>query len=275
MDEEAIMYLGICGSFIFLVLLTSSFFKPLSIIAIAMALLGLVVLMMMTWVDYIVFPLVTKTLKMSFQPAKDYKIVEDQSAILKNVGGIFYATGFISASLFPYIFKEGSIQPNESEQVQTAAEKWERIVMSISFPFKYHILASSRNVQEVREDIEGRRSYQEFQLSKAMQESNANEVVITNIQRNISVIEAQMERISRGERPLSSLMYIETTAFGVSEKASLDALTQQVSELQIAFSAFDVSLQRIVGRELYTLFMFNFSIPSATEVAESYFDIQG
>jgi hypothetical protein len=275
MDEESIMYLALTGSFVFLVLLLSSVFKPLSILAIVMGLVTLVMLMLMTWADYVVFPLFTKAIGVTFQPAKDYKIVADQAAVLKNVGGIFYATGFITASLFPYVFKEGSIQPNEGEQVLTSAEKWERIVMSLNFPFKYHILAASRNVQEVREDIEGRRSYQEFQLSKAMQESSVNETVITNIQRNISIIEAQMERISRGERPLSAIMYIETTSYGVSEKAAVDALNEQVNDLQVAFSAFDVSLQRITGRELYTLFMFNFSLPFTREIAESYFDVQG
>ena len=275
MDEEGIMYLGICSMFVIMMLLTSGLFKPLSIIALIIGIFALVLLLGLEWADYIIFPLVTKFVGITFRPAKDYKIIPDQTAVVKEAGGIFYATGFITASVFPYVFKEGSIQENEDEQVLSSSEKWERIVMSLTFPFKYHILAASRNVQEVREEIEGKRSYQEFQLSRAMQESNANEVTITEIQRNISVIQAKMDRISRGERPLSALMYIETTAFGVSEKAALDTLTEQINQLQVAFSAFDVSLQRIVGRELYTLFLYNFSLPFTVAVAESNFDMQG
>ena len=275
MDEEGIFYLGICASLMLVVMLTSSVFKPLSIIAILLAVAGIALLLGLTFADYLIFPLVTKMLGIKFSPAKDYAIVPDQTAIVKEVGGIFYATGFLTASVFSYTFKEGSIQENEDEQVINSPERWERAVMSINFPFKYHILAASRSVQEVREEIEGKRSYQEFQLARALQESSANEVVITNIQRNISVLQARMDRISRGERPLSALMYIESTAFGVSEKAALDALTEQVNQLQVAFSAFDISLQRIVGREIYTLFLYNFSLPFTTAAAESNFDMQG
>lgn len=70
-------------------------------------------------------------------------------------------------------------------------------------------------------------------------------------------------------------MYMETTAFGVSEKAALDSLGGQLRQLQVAFSAFDLSLQRIVGRELYTLFNYNFMLPATMEEMESGFDVQG
>ncbi len=43
-------------------------------------------------------------------------------------------------------------------------------------------------------------------------------------------------------------MYLETTAIGVSEKAAIDALTQQISELQISISAMDVDLSRSNGK---------------------------
>lgn len=146
--------------------------------------------------------------------------------------------------------------------------------MNLSFPFKYHVLSSGLDVQQVRDELEGKRSFQEFQLSRAMQSSSANEVVLTDIRRKINVIQAQIDRISQGERPIATLMYLETTAVGVSEKAALDALSTQLRSLQISMGALDVDLTRLVGRELYTLFRFNFALPTSFGEIAMQFDQQ-
>ena len=83
-----------------------------------------------------------------------------------------------------------------------------------------------------------------------------------------------MDRISQGEKPIATVMYLETTAIGVSEKAAVDALTQQISELQISMSSMDVDLSRITGREVYTLFNFNFGLPASKEELQANFDMQ-
>ena len=84
----------------------------------------------------------------------------------------------------------------------------------------------------------------------------------------------KMDRISAGEKPVGSIMYIETTAIGVSEKAAVDELERQIGALQIALSPMNVDLLRVVGRELYTLFKFSFALPLSYEETQTYFDKQ-
>ncbi len=208
----------------------------------------------------------------TFQPANSYYIIKNQNAVLKNVNGLFYATGYVTANLFPYTFKEERNEENTDDQLQSAPEKWERAIMSIGFPFKFHVLSAGLDVQKTRDDLEGKRGYQEFQLSRLLQNPSANDVAVTNIQRNINIIQAKIDRISQGEKPVAALMYLETTAVGISEKAAIDALNDQVRQLQISFSAFDVDLSRIAGRELYTIFMYNFMIPLEVENVASDFN---
>ena len=69
-------------------------------------------------------------------------------------------------------------------------------------------------------------------------------------------------------------MYIETTAIGVSEKAALDALTQQINDIRVSFSSMDVDMNRVMGRELYNLFNFSFALPTTLDQLSSYFDTQ-
>jgi len=146
--------------------------------------------------------------------------------------------------------------------------------MSISFPFKFHVLSSGLDIQSQRDELEGKRSYLEFQMSRAMQSGSANDVVITDLQRKINVVQAKMDRISQGEKPIATVMYVETTAVGVSERAAQDQLSAQIKQLQIALSSLDVQLLRVVGRELYTLFKYNFMLSTSYEDILNNFDKQ-
>lgn len=277
MDEEGVMYLAFC----MVILLGGAALAPsiggkglLTLVALGIVLFGAVVILMLNFADFILVSLVCGALNITFQPALGYNIVKQQNAIVKNVNGLYYATGYITANLFAYQFKQEAPEAEEETKMITAPESWERAVMNIGYPFKYHVLSMGLDVQKVRDEFEGKRSYEEFQLGRALQAQGSNEVTITNIQRRINIIQHKMDRISQGEKPVATVMYIETTAIGVSEKAALDTLAQQIDGLQIALSALDVDLSRVSGREMYTLFNFNFALPLTFEEATTHFDQQ-
>jgi hypothetical protein len=276
MDQEGILYLA----FTLVILLMSLILVPyigkgiVAIIALIIIIAGVVVILILNFADYILVSFICKTLNIIIEPALGYKISKEQNAVMKNVNGLSYASGFVTANLFAYAFKLESSPEQEDAKLITAPEVWERAITNIGVPVKFHVLAMGLDVQKVRDDLEGKRSYQEFQMSRSLQSSSANDVTIAGIQRKINVIQNQMDRISQGEKPIATVMYIETTAIGVSEKAALDMLTQQISDIQVSFSAIDVDLARVVGRELHTLFNFNFGLPGNVVEMSSYFDTQ-
>jgi hypothetical protein len=276
MDEEAITYLLLtCFLALIVVLALPSFGTGIfGLIAMALSLLAIVFIVMLNWADFIIFPMVTSMLGVTFQPARNYKIIKSQDAIVKNVSGLYYATGYVTGNLFPYVFKLESRQEEEDQKMLQAPDTWERAIMNIGFPFKFHVLSSGLDIQNVRDELEGKRSYQEFQLSRAQQGAQANEMAITELRRKISVLQTKIDRISQGEKPIATIMYFETTAVDISEKAAVDRLSAQIKSLQVAFSGMDLQLTKVVGRELYTLFTFNFSLPTQLEELAAYFDRQ-
>lgn len=275
MDEMKIMFLLFS-----LIIVMFGFFALPSLgkgiiyyVGILFLLFTTVFILAMNWIDAKLFSAITSLAGITFQPAKDYTINKQQNAVLKEVNGIFYATGYVTANLFSYTFKMEAAPEDDEDKMISAPDKWERMVMNIDFPFKFHVLASGLDVQNIRDELEGKRSYQEFQLSRAMQ-GNANEVTLTDIRRNMNMVQAKIDRISQGEKPIATVMYVETTAIGVSEKAAIDALESQVNQLKLSFSAFDVETARVIGRELYSLFNFNFSLPTAFNELAVLFDRQ-
>jgi hypothetical protein len=45
------------------------------------------------------------------------------------------------------------------------------------------------------------------------------------------VVQARIDRLGSGEKPVNSVMYIESTAVGVTDKDARDGLTKQLNEL--------------------------------------------
>ncbi|MDE1833054.1 MAG: hypothetical protein KGH58_01405 [Candidatus Micrarchaeota archaeon] len=276
MDEEGVMYLvfTLMMPLIGFTVLQSFGKGGFGIIAAGLLIIDVILVMIMNWADFVLFPIITGLLGITFQPAAGYSIVKGQDSIVMEINGLFYATGFVTGNLFAYSFKQETAPQDEQGKMLQAPDTWERAIMNIDFPFKFHVAAAGLDSQKVRDELEGKRSYQEYQLSKVMQEGKDN-MAIEELQRKINIYQTKIDRLSQGERPLASVMYFETTAIGVSEKAALDSLTSQIKALQIAMSSMDVDLVRVQGRELYTLFRFNFGLPTSFEEMALYFDQQG
>jgi hypothetical protein len=277
MDSTGIIYLTFS---LVIVLITFSFlphFGPgiYRIIAVIILLIAVVLILMLNWIDFIVFPAVSRILGITFQPMKDYKIVKSQDAIVKSVGGIHYAIGYLTANLFAYTFKAENPEEDVDSRIAEAPDRWERAVSGIDFPFKFHVLSCGRDVQKARDALEGKRGYIEFQMARLAQSGKQTDTAMEELQRKQSIIQTQMDRIAQGEKPISTIMYIETVGVGVTEKSALDNLAAQEARLQVALSSLDIQIIKIVGRELYSIFNFNFSLPTQYNEIASNFDMQG
>ncbi len=273
-SQDTLVYLLFSSVVLFFALANIGIFGPLSFAAYFLMAVTGIVLGMLAFADFLLFTFITSVLGITFEPARNYKIGKHQDAVMKFVNGIYYATGYVTCNLFAYVFKEESIIEGEDERQAQAPDIWERAIMSIPFPFKFNVISAARDTQKVRDELEGKRAYQEFQLSRAYQSHSADQTGITDIQRKISVIQAKIDRISRDEQPVATLMYVETTAVGVSEAAAGDALTAQIKQLELALGGFDLQTTRIVGRELYQLFNYNFSLPTTSAEIKSAFDTE-
>lgn len=261
MDEKTMVYIVFSSAVAILVLFGTTFYGPFGIPAAILALLTVVAIFVINYADFLVFPLITNVLGIRMIPAKNYYIPKENGCIIKYINGLYYATGYLTANIYNYVFEAESVQEGEEARLTEAPDKWERIVMNAGFPFKYSIIAVAQDVQKYRDELEGKRGVFEFQLSHEMSNQAPSQMTIDDLQRKMSILDARIGRLSGGERPVDSIMYIESTAVGVSEKEAADALTNQLNHLQTLFSSFDLGITRVVGREMYHLFTYTYLIP--------------
>jgi hypothetical protein len=273
MDSDTMMYIFTTGMIALLAIFILDKFGPFGIIVIIFALLAIVLILIIAFADFVIFPLVTSILNIKTIPAKDYYIPKKQDCVIKNINGLYYATGYLTANIYNYVFVAEKNTQDDSELIDSP-ETWERIIMNTKFPFKFHMITVAEEIQKFREEIEGKRSWWEVQLSREMSTANPHELTIEDLQKKVNIEQARLDKISAGDRPLDAIMYIETTAFGVSEKAAMDQLNEQINQLQTMFVGFNLSVIRIVGRELYIVFNFSYRIPITAGKMSSIFNLQ-
>ncbi len=261
MDEKTMVYLSATTAVAMIVLFGTPLYGAFGFFAAALAGLTIVIIFVINYADFLVFPLITGVLGIRIVPAKNYYIPGANNCIIKYTNGLYYATGYLTANIYNYVFEAESEEGGEESKLLDAPEKWERIVMNSDFPFKFNIIAIAEDIQKYRDALEGKRGVLEFQLSKEAGSNNPSKMDMDDIQKQINILDARIDRLSGGERPVDSVMYAETVAVGVSEKEAADSLTNQLNHLQTLFSAFDVNITRVVGREMYHLFTFGYALP--------------
>ncbi len=266
MDEQTVIYIGSASMIALLVIYDAGVLGPFAIIGTILSLLTIVMVFAINYADFILFPLLTMAFGIKIVPAKDYYIPKNSDCVIKYVNGIYYATGYLTANVYNYVFAAESIDETEEAKLSEGPEKWEKIVMNVNFPFRLNVIAVAEDIQKFRDELEGKRGMIEYQMSKEMSGSNPNQLTIQDMQRKMNVLDARINRLSSGERPVNALMYIDSTAVGVSEKEAMDVLTGQLNHLETVFNAFDLDINRIPGRELYELFTFNYVLPEAEDM---------
>ncbi len=258
MDEETIIYLGFSAISVFLLLISASNFGALGVVIGLLAVVTLVIILVLNYADFMLFPAIMSILRINITLSKLDTVPMEQNRIIRYTNGLYYATGYLTANIFKYVFREEAIMGQDDQIMADAPNKWERIIMNVDFPFKFNIISNPKDIQKYREDLEGRRGFLEYQLSKESQRENPNAMTMQEIQRKMNIIQARIDRISSGELPLNSIMYVETTAVGVSEKAAADILSNQLSRLETMFNSMDLGVTRVTGREVHTLYKLNY-----------------
>lgn len=267
MDEETIIYIGAASMIAFLVIYNAAAMGPFAFVGTLLAVFTVIIVFTLNYADYIIFPVLTGVAGIKIVPAKGYYIPRNSNCVIKYVNGIYYATGYLTANIYNYVFAAESVDENEDTKLGEAPDKWEKIVMNTNFPFRLNVISVAEDIQKFRDELEGKRGAIEYQMSKEMSSQNPSQLTIQDLQRKMNILDARINRLSAGERPVNALMYIDTTAVGVSEKAATDALTGQLNHLQTLFNSFDLSIIRIPGRELYELFTFNYVLPEAEDMS--------
>ncbi|MFH1471041.1 MAG: hypothetical protein ABIF01_04795 [Candidatus Micrarchaeota archaeon] len=211
---------------------------------------------------YILVPLITKGLRI-VEIRDGYEIPPGQEAIVKKVGGTYYASAF----LFVRIYESVTDKTMDENQVYT--EYFERAISSVKFVAKFSMMVYVKDLTKYRENIETKRAEAQLRLAREKEKSEPDVLRIDKFEREVAMWDGQLARISTGVKPMGAITYIMTTAQGVSKEAAIAAALNQGSELRATVSnALNCEVNLVTGEEMRKCFEWEFFLPSSEKEVE-------
>jgi len=257
MNEKTFTALALGISFLCLMIgLTTPGLGEFRIIAVLASIFFAVLDVLIYKVGFMILPLITKILKVTEIRAGGFEIPPSQDVILKNVGGLYYATMFLYGRFYE------SAAVGVQEEQASYMDLWERAVASIKFPFKFCIMTYIEDILKYREDIETKRAAAQLRLGREREKPRPDPIMIDKWEREVARQNEMLARLSAGEKPMGTIMYITTTAIGASPEAAIAAVKAQANELKANFSnTLNIEITTLTGEDMKKCFEWEVAFP--------------
>lgn len=214
-------------------------------------------------IGYAVLPMVTKFLKVTEIRAGGYEIPPTQDLIIKNVGGIYYASIFLYARIFEAPVTAGAAEVARiTEEESPYMDLWERAISNIKFPFKTCMLLYVEDLTKYREEIQTKRATAQLRLGREKERPNPDPLVIDRWEREITRQDELLAKLASGEKPMGLVTYLVTTALGVTKEAAAAQVKTQANELRsVVSNALNLDMVVLTGEDMKKCFDWEFAIP--------------
>jgi hypothetical protein len=256
-NEKTVAAAALCISFLSLLLsFSSTGLGNFKIVLVAVCLLCLIFNAVVYEVGFVILPLITGILKVKEIRTGGFEIPPSQDVILKTVGGVYYAAEFLQAKLYE------SVTAGVQEEQSSYMDMWERAVSSINYPFKFCLISYPEDIIKFREDTETNRAAAQLRLGREREKPRPDAITIDKWEREVAKQNELLARLSSGEKPLGTLMYIMTMSIGVSPAAAIAAVKGQANELKATFSnALNVEISQLKGEDMKKCFDWEVEFP--------------
>lgn len=196
-----------------------------------------------------------------------YEIPPSQDVVLKKVGNKYYCSAFLMARVNESV-------TDRPETAKSAMEYFEKAITSVKHVAKFSTLIYNIDLDRYVDRIKAARAKAETQRSQlAAAPQSANQLAdMARFEREIAMYTKQLERVSTGERPMSVLSYIMTTASAGNRDEAMERARNQASEIKtVIASALDVDVVPLMGEDMKRCFEWEFTLPSEREFGDLQF----
>lgn len=223
--------------------------SPFSLLGGLMAGLGSVFGVLFWRYGYVMIPLITERAKIVMMTDTGFEIVPSQDVIVKNSGGVFYASAFLGLKIF-----ESATEKSTEENI-AYTQFFERAISNIKYVTKVAYLLFVEDVGEKRKTIETKRAEAQLRLARERDKAQADVLKIDKYEREVAVWDNQLTRLIKGVKPMGVIAYAQTTAVGISKEAAIAGARSQANELKtVLANALNVEVVSLTGDEMLKCF---------------------
>jgi len=214
---------------------------------------------------YILMPLITERTGTVIMTDTGFEIPPRQDVVVKNVGGVYYASAFLGIKIF-----ESATEKTLDENI-AYNEYFERAISNLKNVTKIAYMVYVEDISKKRRDIEAKRAEAQLRLARERDKGEPDVLKIDKFEREVAVWDNELNKLIKGVKPMGVVAYAMTTAVGVSKDAAMAAAKAQANELRtVLANALNVEVELLTGDEMLKCFEWEKFMPvTAQDLEES------
>ena len=209
---------------------------------------------------YLLMPVITQRTNIVQITSGGFEVLPSQEAIVRNVNSVYYATMFLGVKIYE------SVTDKTLEENIMFMEYFERAISSVKYVMKVAMMVYVKDLTEFRKKIETKRAEAQLRLARERDKAEPDPLRIDRYEKEISMWDGQLGKISKGVKPMSVVSYVMTTTTGVSKEAAVAKAKAQANEIASTLSnALNVEISILTGEEMLRCFDWEYMIPAVPE----------
>ncbi len=228
-----------------------------------MCLLGAVGAVAFYKYGYLLIPMITQRGNIVQIMEGGYEVPPSNDVVLKNVGGVYYASKYLGVRIY-----ESASEKSMDENI-VYSEYFERAISSIKYVTKFAMMIYLKDITDHRSRIETKHAEAQLRLARERDKPDPDVLKMDRFEKEVAMWENQINKLTRGIKPMGLVSYIMTTAVGVSKEAAMASANAQASELRATISnALNVQVDLLQGDEMLRCFQWETMIPPIPQELE-------
>ncbi|MCX6772379.1 MAG: hypothetical protein NTV88_01250 [Candidatus Micrarchaeota archaeon] len=212
---------------------------------------------------YVLIPLITQRGNIVQIMEGGYEIPPSNDVVLKNVAGVYYASKYLGVRIF-----ESASEKTMEENI-VYSEYFERAISSVKYVTKFAMMIYMKDIADHRQRIETKHAEAQLRLARERDKPDPDVLKLDRYEKEVAMWENQINKLTRGIKPMGLVSYVMTTATGVSKEAATAAVSAQANELKATISnALNVQVEALTGDEMLRCFQWETAIPPTAQELE-------
>jgi hypothetical protein len=196
-----------------------------------------------------------------------WEVVPAQDAIVKKIGDQYYASVFLHLKMY-----RSTTEKTQEENI-IYVDSFERAISNIKYPVKIGEVLYAKEIGKYREDVETRRYEAQLKLQREREKSEPDVLALDRLEKEVSMWEAQLNRIISGERPMGLIAYAMTTGVGITKDAAVAIAKNQAAEIKTLFAnALNIEVAYLYGEDMKKCYELEYAVPPSAKEAEKFIE---
>ncbi len=183
------------------------------------------------YAGYVLTPILTKIMKITFTKG-EYIFPPGQEVIIKKTGNKFIAAKYLLVN----IPEREEIAGKAEERSEVYLRDFETALGAITSPIKLNMLLSTKDVGAYREGIQAKTYEFSLRIKREMEKAEPDVIKIDKWQKEKENYENLLRRLASGVKPLAAVMYVMTVGKGITMDEARDKANNQAKEIKAVLS---------------------------------------